>query len=112
MRRVKVDPDLEHVAYHEAGHAVIGLALGIHTHRVTIVSNDYSGGRALIPNHPLWIRDELKRGNCTGLWRSVRRNNAKPKLLQDPCKLGPSQPSRPPPTTSPSLKLSLLFRSC
>lgn len=63
MRRVKVDPDLVHVAYHEAGHAVIGIALGSHPHFITIVPSEGSMGRVVERNYPPSVRDVLKFGN-------------------------------------------------
>jgi hypothetical protein len=45
--------DKEHVAYHEAGHAVIALILGYEPYFVNAISNKNAAGRTKIKNRPL-----------------------------------------------------------
>ena len=56
------EPNIKHIAYHEAGHAVIGLALGYDVGSVTIRPTDRYFGRARVtaPDGPIDREKEIK----------------------------------------------------
>lgn len=53
------DDALRSVAYHEAGHAVVALALGLRVARVEIFAEDYSGGTDIADAHNLPLVDQI-----------------------------------------------------
>jgi ATP-dependent Zn protease len=53
------DNGLRGVAYHEAGHAVVALALGLHVARVEIFHEDYSGATDIAPSDHLPLVDQI-----------------------------------------------------
>lgn len=53
------DDGLRSVAYHEAGHAVVALALGLKVARVEILHEDYSGGTDIDNANDLPIEDRI-----------------------------------------------------
>jgi ATP-dependent Zn protease len=53
------DDALRSVAYHEAGHAVVALALGLKVARVEIFPEDYSGGADAENSHHLPLVDRI-----------------------------------------------------
>jgi ATP-dependent Zn protease len=53
------DDGLRGVAYHEAGHAVVALALGLHVARVEIFDMDYSGGADVAGADSLALVDQI-----------------------------------------------------
>jgi len=53
------DDGLRSVAFHEAGHAVVALALGLHVARVEIFDEDYSGATDIVPSDHLPLADQI-----------------------------------------------------
>jgi ATP-dependent Zn protease len=53
------DDDLRSVAFHEAGHAVVALALDLKVARVEIVQDDYSGGTDIENSDHLPLMDRI-----------------------------------------------------
>lgn len=53
------DDGLRGVAFHEAGHAVVALALGLHVARVEIFEDDYSGATDIAPSDHLSLVDQI-----------------------------------------------------
>jgi ATP-dependent Zn protease len=53
------DDGLRGVAFHEAGHAVVALALGLHVARVEIFHEDYSGATDIAPDNHLPLVDRI-----------------------------------------------------
>lgn len=58
-----------YVAIHEAGHAVVGLALGLPVRRVSIIADGESAGRTSGVKRPVWVKNELEVGSP---WRQPR----------------------------------------
>lgn len=58
-----------YVAIHEAGHAVVGLALGLPVRRVSIIAEGESAGRTSGVKRPGWVTNELEVGSP---WRQPR----------------------------------------
>lgn len=50
------DDDFLGVAYHEAGHAVVALALGLRVARVEVVPEDHSGATDVGPIGCAWMK--------------------------------------------------------
>lgn len=57
------------VAIHEAGHAVVGMALGLPVRRVSIIGVGESAGRTTGVHRPRWVRNELEVGSP---WKQPR----------------------------------------
>jgi ATP-dependent Zn protease len=53
------DDGLRSAAYHEAGHAVVALALGLHVDRVEIFHEDYSGDTEIVGAGDLPLVDRI-----------------------------------------------------
>lgn len=58
-----------YVAIHEAGHAVVGLALGLPVRRVSIIADGESAGRTSGVKRPVWVKNALEVGSP---WRQPR----------------------------------------
>lgn len=70
------DDGLRSVAYHEAGHAVVALALGLKVARVEIFHEDFSGGTDVESAYHLSIEDRI--AICVAGMAAAKMFNAPP----------------------------------